>query len=110
MRASELEQQHLEMLKAIVTRSLANTPARAFIFGSWANGTARGTSDIDIGVIGLRDIDSHTLDNLREELLESDIPYFTEVVDFSKVSDDFKKIALSSTIELVDNRNIGATD
>ena len=61
-----------------------------YLFGSWANGTQRRTSDIDIAVDPHRPLPPGTLSILRERFDESHIPYFVEVVDLSETDTKFR--------------------
>ena len=61
-----------------------------YLFGSWANGTQRRTSDIDIAVDPHRPLPPGTLSILRERFEESHIPYFVEVVDLSETDTKFR--------------------
>ncbi len=71
----------LKQVKEIVLKSVERAPARVYLFGSWARGDERATSDIDIAVEPIGVISPFLLQNLREELEESHIPYSVDVVD-----------------------------
>ena len=72
-----------------------------FIFGSRANGKAKPNSDWDIGVIGKKQIPGSALEKARESLEEIRTLQTFELVDFQKVPDSFKKIALKEIIPLI---------
>jgi len=71
----------LKQVKELVLKSVEKTPARIYLFGSWARGDERATSDIDIAVEPIGAILPFLLQNLREKLEESHIPYNVDVVD-----------------------------
>lgn len=73
---------------------------RIFLFGSWAEGTALEHSDVDIGIEGLEPINSSLWLDIQEDI--EALPYMrkVELVDFCRVTDDFKKIALQNTEDL----------
>ena len=73
---------------------------QAFIFGSRTNKQAQKYSDIDIGLTPLQPIPLTKICLIKETLENSDIPYLVDLVDFSRVSNNFKKIALKKTIDL----------
>ena len=73
---------------------------QVFIFGSQATGKAKKFSDYDIGIIGEKPIAWKTLSLAEEAFEESDLPFKVDLVDFSLVSDKFRKIALSKTKKL----------
>lgn len=66
------------------------------LFGSFARGDSNYSSDIDIAIIPTRNLKTGRLSGLREKFEELTIPYIVDVVDFSSVSDNFKKIALQN--------------
>lgn len=87
----------LGALKEIV---LKHTPPQTtvFLFGSYATGHSLKSSDVDIGFLGSNPIDRKTFFKIRNEVEESIIPFPIDLVDFSTVSEEFKKIALQKTI------------
>jgi uncharacterized protein len=74
---------HLDMDKTLV-----------FVFGSRADGHAKPYSDYDIGLYAESPIDWSAMAKISEELEESDLPVTVDLVDFSKVTSDFKKFSL----------------
>lgn len=84
----------------IISQYLDINNTQIFVFGSRATGKNRPFSDIDIGIISSRSLDANTQLNIQDELDESDIPYRVDVVDFSKVDNKFKEIALQNIIKL----------
>ena len=65
-----------------------------FLFGSEASGIADRCSDIDVGILGPQPISGELMQRIREDLetLRTLRPF--DVVDFSKVDDSFKTLAL----------------
>ncbi len=90
----------LSEIKSIISKYVPDRAAQVFIFGSRAIGTARTWSDIDIGILPTNPLPHGAIGNIKEELEESNIPYLVDVVDFSWVSDSFKKVALQKTLPL----------
>ena len=62
------------------------------LFGSYATGTARPASDIDIAVIGAGPIPAGAWQALEGELEESDFPKKVDIVDYHRVSGEFQRI------------------
>ncbi len=89
-----------EKIKEIIFRFLDPKQYQVFIFGSRANGKAEKFSDYDIGILGRKPVPGNIMIEIEEILEESDLPYRVDLVDFSLVSDNFKKIALSKIKEL----------
>ena len=90
----------IDEIKKIVFSFLDPKTDRAFIYGSRATGGDRKFSDVDIGIVSKRKLDTITLSDIKEAFEESDIPLTVEVVDFHNVSDDFKRLALKKIIKL----------
>ena len=90
----------LRSIRAIVRSRLPDPSYRVFLFGSRATGAARKFSDVDVGIQGNRAIDAVTLEYIREDLENSDIPYKVDVVDFATVAPSFKTLALKRIQQL----------
>ena len=82
-------------IKNIILNNLPSGEFKVFLFGSRAIGNNSKWSDYDIGISGKRKLPISILAKIYNELEESDIPYKVDLVDFSNVSDKFKKSAMS---------------
>ena len=91
---------YLARIKEIIQKHLPAEEFRLFVFGSRAKGQFSQWSDIDVGIWGKKRIRGSALVNIEEELENSRIPYRVEIVDFNRVSEDFKEVALQSIINL----------
>jgi len=89
-----------DTIREIMFRFLDPEKYRVFIFGSRASEKHSKYSDYDIGIDGEKSLPSETKILIEEAMEESDLPYKVDIVDFSLVSDNFKKTALSSVTEL----------
>ena len=87
-------------LKEIIFRFLDSKKYQIFVFGSRATEKAKKYSDYDIGIFGKNSVSWKVLAEIEEALEESDLPYKVDIVDFSLVSSDFKKVALSKIKKL----------
>lgn len=87
-------------IKDIIFRFLDPKKYQVFIFGSRVTGKAKKFSDYDVGIFGKKPIPWRILAAIEEALEESDLPYRVDVVDFSLVTSNFKKIALSKIKKL----------
>ena len=86
---------------ATIVRRVTGDPAyRAFLFGSWASGMARERSDIDIGIKGPTGIDPGTMVEIREACDALPTLYTIELVDFARVPEDFRREALSRSLQV----------
>ena len=95
-----LDQSALSIIKSVVNENLDRSKYKVFVFGSRTQTKHRKFSDIDIGILGPKALPVLTLLQIKDGLSNSDIPYLVDVVDFSTVSENFKKIAMSKTISL----------
>ncbi len=91
------EDKYIEEIRDIIFKFLDPKEYNVFVFGSRAAGKAGKFSDYDIGIIGKKSVSSFKKVLIEEALEESNIPYKVDIVDFSLVSPEFKKIALSQT-------------
>ncbi len=83
-----------KQIKNIIFQHLDPEKYQVFIFGSRVTGKAAKYSDYDIGILGKNRLPSATKVYIEESLEESNIPYKIDIVDFTLVSPEFKKIAL----------------
>ena len=77
----------------VVRRHLPNPAYRVFLFGSRASGTARDRSDIDIGIEGPGPVPRAALVAIEDELADAPTLYTIEIVDFARVSENFRLVA-----------------
>lgn len=89
----------IKILKSVLNKHLQPN-CQAFIYGSRTQAKHRKYSDLDVGILGSSKIPSSTLINIQDDLSNSNIPYLTQVVDFSTVTDRFKSQALANIIYL----------
>lgn len=89
---------YVDLVRGIVRSHLRGRDADVYLFGSWARGDARRTSDIDVAVLPKDDLPWIVLTRLREALEESSIPYPVEVVDLREVAPQFRARVLEEGI------------
>lgn len=92
--------QIISILKNIIFKYLNPEKYSVFIFGSRAAGKNKKYSDIDVGIEGENPLDFKIISLLNDAFEESNLPYTVDVVDFTRVSDRFKKIAKKDSILL----------
>lgn len=91
--------QHLplppRLLEALQRLAQAYRPAgvELFIFGSFARGDARRTSDLDLGVQWRGARSERTLARLYDEVQELPTIRKIDLVDFSQTSSSFRRLA-----------------
>jgi hypothetical protein len=78
----------LNEVKTLVLQELKDADVRVYLFGSWARGEQRQTSDIDIAIEYDNNLTPTDIAKLRESLEESHIPYRVDVVDLTRAGYD----------------------
>ena len=91
MELSEETTQYLPRILEIVRRALEGTSCSIWLFGSRATGGATTASDFDLAVSSEGDV-SRALSRAREELEESTIPFFVDLVELGNASDALKSL------------------
>jgi len=87
-------------LKSTVFRFLDPGQVRIFVFGSRAFGNFSKFSDIDLGLEPKTKIADGVVSKIEEVFENSDLPYRVDVVDFAKVSANFRKVAMKNAVYL----------
>lgn len=79
----------LNQVKEILCTELSGQEARAYLFGSWARGEEKRSSDMDVAIEFERDdpLNQRVLSALRHTLSESTIPYKVDIVDLNNADD-----------------------
>ena len=75
-------------LKKMVLSELRKENVKLYLFGSWAKGLQRRTSDIDLA-IDCEENRRDVIGRLREQLEESCFPYRVDVVDMREIGEGF---------------------
>ena len=78
---------YIERIRQLVLSVLADEKANIYLFGSWARGTARHGSDVDVAVEFIGASNERKIADLREQLEESTIPYRVDIVDMSRAAE-----------------------
>lgn len=85
-----LEQKYLEMLQNILQKNIPDKTV--WLFGSRTTEKIKRYSDIDLVIISENRIPWDIIFHLKEDLDESDLPYKVDILDWSTLDNDFKKI------------------
>jgi uncharacterized protein len=91
---SPIYQKSIQDLKSLVLETLKEENITVVLFGSRARGDFNQVSDIDVGVLPGKNFDRRKLIFLKDRIENLNIPYTVDVVDLSRVSEDFKEKAL----------------
>ena len=74
----------LQQVRSVVASVAEQANVQVYLFGSWARGEERVTSDIDLAIEG--EDASEMAMQVREALEESNIPYRVDVVNLVEAS------------------------
>jgi uncharacterized protein len=95
MRLEHYDKEKLEKeILKIVGKYLNLSEYRLFFFGSRVSDKGDEHSDIDIGIKGPKPVPSDAILSIQEELENLPVLYKIEIVDFGKVDDRFRQVAL----------------
>ncbi|MCX8049211.1 MAG: nucleotidyltransferase domain-containing protein [Methylohalobius sp.] len=81
---------HLKTIKRILREHVPDCEVRAF--GSRVNGRAKDYSDLDLVVVGDKELPLDTLSLLREAFEDSDLPFRVDVLDWHAISEKFRRV------------------
>ena len=79
---------------AMIVKKEMNTEYQLFLFGSRASGGHDSKADIDIGISADKPVEAKTMVNIKEKLEQIPTLLKIDFVDFSTVSEEFRKIAM----------------
>ena len=94
----DLKPDQLFLVKSILNRYVPNRAVLAF--GSRATWTAKEYSDLDLAILGQEPLSGRITASLREEFVESALPFKVDVVEWARVDDEFRAIILRDGVEL----------
>lgn len=81
------EERYLALAKQICLTAIPDPRYEIFLFGSRARGHCEHSSNVDIGIAGPEPWPGG-VSRLMDALLESDVPWRCQVIDFALVDDD----------------------
>lgn len=81
------EEKYLAEAKRICLETVPDPRYEIFLFGSRARGHCEHSSDVDIGISGPAALPGG-VSRLMDRLIESDVPWRCQVVDFALVRDE----------------------
>ena len=80
----------LDQLRSILRRGLEGQSATVYLFGSWATGAQRSTSDIDIAIDSPTHLPPGVMATLRGMLEESTVPYRVDLIELAECGAEFR--------------------
>ena len=93
----DLDIKYIKFIKEIISKYLDEYSL--YLFGSRAKGVSKKYSDVDLA-IEADNFSSEIKAKLEFEFENSTLPYEVDLIDLNNISDEFKKLILSSMVEL----------
>jgi predicted nucleotidyltransferase len=86
---STVYESSLGLLKSLANDVFKGEGIIVVLFGSRARGDYFETSDVDVGILPVGEVNKSKISLLRERIENSNIPYKVDVVDLSQASKEF---------------------
>ena len=94
----QLTDVELRLIKEVLKSTLVG--AKFYLFGSRAKGTARPFSDADIVIVSDHIVPLEVLSALNERLSESDLVFKVDLVDWQRISPEFRNKIKNEWVEI----------
>ncbi|MBW8351338.1 nucleotidyltransferase domain-containing protein [Bacillus sp. IITD106] len=85
----KINSEELLIIQEILRQYVPNAEVR--VFGSRHKGNIKDTSDLDLVIINDKKIDLFQLAMLKEAFEESTLPFRVDVLDWYRITEDFRK-------------------
>ncbi len=89
----------LQQVRQILLEKLPDKTT-AYAFGSRTQNTARRFSDLDIVLMAENGLSFALLAELQEAFSESDLPYRIDLIDWDRISGEFKAVIKQQLVEI----------
>ena len=100
----DISPKHLDAVKTILSEFVPD--CNVWAFGSRCKGTARKYSDLDLCIEDNEKLDWKLLANLKEALMESDLPFRVDLLDYHSMPEHFRRnIDSGEVIQILTNPN-----
>jgi len=99
MRNVNLDEKYISQIGEILKKNLQEYSAKPYFYGSRVKGKNAKYSDVDIAVRAEKKLPFGVLCGIKDDLTESTIPYFVDVIDLNSVSEKFKKCIENDLVE-----------
>jgi len=91
----DLDAVFLDEIKSILRKHVAHAEVR--VFGSRVTGQAKQFSDLDLVIIAEKPIPMMTLNALKFDFSNSNLPILVDVVDWHDITEDFRRIIMNKS-------------
>lgn len=81
---------HMEIVKKILRKHVPDCEVR--VFGSRLKEKIKNYSDLDLAIVSKESLSGDVIYSLKDDFQESDLPFRVDVLDWSSISSEFKKV------------------
>lgn len=106
---NKLSRTEIDFIIDGIRRFLKERSFKIILFGSFASGATRKTSDIDIALQTKKPVDLSQMAYIKEYFEESDFPHTIDVVDLARVDVSFRKKALEKGKVIYETSFVGSS-
>lgn len=89
-----LTMDELALVKQILHKNIPQCEVR--VFGSRNQGVVKPHSDLDLAIYSKDKLDRKIIYQLQEDFADSNLPFRVDIVDWNRISEEFKQIILKS--------------
>ena len=95
----------MEIIQSIIKKHTPDCDVLAF--GSRLKWTHNDASDLDLAIKGSEKLPAKTIFNMKEDFMESDIPFKVDVLDYHRISDAFRGIIDGGNVRIFEGTSKG---
>lgn len=96
-----MREEILTEVKTIIAEQLNKYQVKVYLYGSWARGEEKQSSDIDIAISAIEDLPVGLLSEVRDSLENSTLPYRVELVNLNSADTAFSNKVKEEGIEWI---------
>lgn len=97
----DVRDDHLKIVTDILSKYVPSCEVR--VFGSRVGGQAKKHSDLDLAIMTDSSLPVSVLAHLRDAFSEAELPFKVDVIDWSAIGENFRKI-VQEKFEIVQHR------
>ncbi len=90
--------EHLEIVLGILRKHVPNN--EVWVFGSRVKWTTKDYSDLDLCLVSDTPLSFVVLGAMKDDFIESDLPWKVDIVDWATTSESFRKIIARNKVVL----------
>lgn len=94
----KISPQQLDIIRKIF--SSISEDCKVLAFGSRVSGNAAKFSDLDLAIVGNKEIPLSVISELKDAFSESDLPFRVDLIDWSRTSEKFRTIVLERSEQI----------